>query len=314
MNSGTQQKALVDLLLTNVSNGYFPKEFICEKILPEIQHKNDTGKLGKYGSSHLRIVNTITGGKGKYRQVDGVAYDSTGFSIESHGLSDLVTKKDYRNVTDPFKVEQDKILALATILWLEKEKGLADVLGNTAVLTQNTTLVGSQQYNDKLNSDPVSDFENAQAAVVAGCGEKANTGIMSWEVFNKLKSHPQILDFLGYKFNRPGGLTEQELCEAMGVEKLLIGMARYNSAAEGQAAVLSPVWGKNVIFAVCPDKAGLQQQSLGYTVRLEGEAARKAYKTPVSNPPGSNELICEDEYDQLISNASAAYLIKNAIA
>jgi hypothetical protein len=38
------------------------------------------------------------------------------------------------------------------------------------------------------------------------------------------------------------------------------------------------------------------------------------YKQAAFNPPGSNIVLVEDAYDMLISNALAAYLIKDAVA
>lgn len=310
----TQLKAQIDQLLTNVASKYEPKSYLSEQILPMVPSAQYTGKLGGYGTSHLRIVTSVKGGKGKYRQVDSTVYNNQGFSIEGHGLTDIVTPEDYRNVILPFKAEEDKTLALQTLLYLEKEKGLADTLASTAVLTQNVTLSGTDQYNDKLNSDPVSDFEDARAAVYNGCGEVPNLAVLSWDVWNKLRFHPQILDSLGFKYDRPGGLKEAELASAMGVESILIGTAKYESAKEGQTSSLASVWGKHIVFMVCPAKAQVGQVALGYTVRLDGQAPRKVYKQDLFNPPGAKEILVEDSYDQLISNANAAYLIKNAIA
>lgn len=313
-SSGSQLRAIVDQLLTGVATGYFPQGMIADQILPEVKSKNYTGKIGKFGSSHLRIVSTVVAGKGKYRQIEGVARDSDSFHIKGHGLTDLVTREDYANVIEPFKAESDSVLVLKTLLALEKEKAIADVLGSTSTITQNTTLTGTSQYNDYLSSDPIGDFSTARAAVYDGCGTQPNTAIMSWKVFDKLRFHPSLLVALGYRYDRPGALNEQELCAALSVKKLLIGDAKYNSAAEGQADVLTDVWGKNMLFAVCPDRLDVPQVTLGYTVRLDGSTPQKVYKTPVNNPPESNEILTEDLYDQNLVKVEAAYLIKNAIA
>lgn len=319
MGAGTRQQAFQDKLLTQSLLGYTPKKFISELILPEIQSAQYTGKLGRVGAQHLRIVSTIGGGKGKYHHVDSFVADSLGFDIESHGLEDIVTKRDYRNWNEPFKAEDNRAKALQTLLYLAKEKGLADTLSNTSVITQNTTLVGADQYTDKLNSDPVGDFTLARTTVFDASGEEVNTAIMNYNVKEALRYHPQLLDFLGYKYDRPGGLSEAELQSVLGVQKIFVGTAKYNSAKEGQATSLANVWGNNIIFAVCPDSAslgdmGLGQVALGYTVRLEGSAPRKVYKKSDGiNPPESTEIVVEDEYDQLIAQASAAYLIKDAV-
>jgi len=310
----TQMKGIIDPLLTNASSAYVPKDAIADQLLPGLKFSQYTGKLGGYGKSHLRIESTVIGGKGKYRQVESIARTTTSFEIEGHGLSGLVTKQDYKNVIDPFDAEKDETMGISTILLLEKEKALADALGSTAILTQNTTLSGTSQFNDYTNSDPISKFIAAKKAVRDGCGAVANAVIMDYAVAEYLRAHPQLLDVMGFKFAKPGGLTDQELAKALGVQKVFIPNAMYNSAKEGQTDVLASVWGKNLVFAVIPDSAQKYQISLGYNIRLDDGQPRKVYKQSLFNPPGATEILVEDEYDMLISDATAAYLIKDAIA
>lgn len=310
----TQMKGLIDTLLSDVSSGYQPKGCVADLLFPALKFAQYTGKLGGYGKGHLRIENTVIGGKGKYRQVESITRTTQGFEIEGHGLSGMVTKHDYKNVTDPFDAEKDEVNGLSSILMLEKEYGLASALSNTAVLTQNTTLSGTSQLNDFTNSNPVNVFLAAKQSVRDGCGDVPNLAVMDWSVAETLRYHPQFLDMLGYKFAKPGGLTNEEIAKAIGVQKVLVPDAKYNSAKEGQAAVLTNVWGKHIILAVVPDRSEKWQISLGYNIRLDGSAPRKVYKQSLFNPPGAVEILVEDEYDLLIADASAGYLIKNAIA
>lgn len=310
----SQLKAQVDKLLSNVSSKYVPKGYVCEEILPVIQVKQYSGLLGKYGMSHLRIENSVKGGRGAYRRVETTSSSTTGYNVEGHGLEGLVTKEDYANKELPFDAEKDEVDGLTTSLWLEKEKVLADSLTNTAILTQNTTLSGTAQFSDYDNSDPIAKFSDARAAVLAGCGIMPNVAVMDILVWNKLRFHPQMLDALGFKFARPNGLTYQELAQALGVDQIKIAEARYNSAKEGQTDALAAVWGKHIVFAVVPAAAQMKQVSLGYRVQIQGSMPRKVYKWDVNNPPDSKAILVEDEYDFLLSNALAAYLIKDAIA
>lgn len=307
-------KGIIDPLLTNVSSMYVPDGCIADSLLPAVKFAQYTGKLGGYGKNHLRIENSVIGGKGKYRQVESITRTTSGFTIEGHGLSGLVTKHDYKNVIDPFDAEKDEVTGLSTILMLEKEKGLADSLTDSAVMTQYTTLSGTSQFNDYSNSDPIGKMQVARAAVKAGCGAVANAVIMDYQVAEILRYHPQLLDMLGFKWAKPGGLTNEDLAKAFGVQKVFIPNAMYNSAAEGQTAVLANVWGKHLIFAVIPDSAQKYQISLGYNIRLDDGSPRKVYKQPLFNPPGSTEILVEDEYDMLLADVSAGYLIKDAIA
>lgn len=312
--SATQTNAIVDQLLTQASSAYIPEGYISEALLPSVDVVETTGKLAKYGSNHLRIETTLASGKGKFRRAEPIVRSQSTYDVESHGLEGLVSDRDYRNAQKPYDAERDETIGLSTLVWLSKEKALADALGSTSILTQNTTLSGTSQFNDYANSDPLDDFKTARIAVKNGCGQKANTAVMSWEVAEALAYHPGILDALGFTKNRAGQLSEAELAKAMGVKRLLIADVDYDSADEGQSQSLAPVWGKNVIFCVAPEAARPYQVSLGYQVRLKGIKPRQVTKWAVNNPPRSKSILVEDHYDMFLSNVNAAYLIKDAIA
>lgn len=310
----SQMKAQIDLLLTDASSAYVPEGCIADKLLPGLKSAQYTGKLAGYGNSHLRIENSVIGGKGKYRQVETIVRQTQGFEIEGHGLTGIVTKQDYHNVTDPFDAEKDETMGLSTILMLEKEKGLADALTSTAVLTQNVTLSGTSQLNDYTNSDPIAQIMTGKKAVRDGSGVTVNTMILEYGVAETLRYHPALLDKMGYKFARPGGLTDEELAKCFGVQKVFIPNAMYNSAKEGQTDVLTSVWGKHIVLAHIPDSAQKYQISLGYNIRLDNSQPRKVYKQSLFNPTGATEILVEDEYDLVVTNAKAGFLIANAIA
>jgi len=311
----SQMKAVVEKLLTSVSSAYVPKDYISESILPEVKHPQYTGLLGAFGTQHLRIEQTtLKGGKGQYRRVESHVISTSAFSIDGHGIEDVVTKRDLANYETPFDAKKAVMMGLTTKLWLEKEKALADVLSDSTVITRGTTLSGEAQFSDSLNSNPLSVFNTARESVYDGSGAAPDTAIMDWKTRNKIRFHPQMLDSLGFKDNRPGGLKDAELAEAMDVKRVLIGSAQYESANKGQTSSLSPVWGKNIVFGVFPDKAALEQISGGYMIRLVGGMPRKVYTYEISNPPETTAVLVEDEYDMLITNVGAIYLIKNAIA
>lgn len=310
--TGSQVSAQVNKLLTNVSNKVVPDGFIAEQILPAINVVQTTGLLGGYGTSHLRIETSLTIGKNKVPRVDTRSYTTTGYVVAKHGLSDIIVPEDYDNVEAPFDAESDTTTELMTKLQLEKELGLATTLSDTAIITQNTTLSGTSQLSDYVNSDPLGKFSTARATIYNKTGSVPNKAIMSWGVYDKIRYHPGLLVNLGYNYDRPGGLSAQELARALDVEQIMIGKAVYESAKEGQSSNLQPVWGKHIMFVVAPAAAARSQVSLGY--RIQKKNPRAVYKNAINNPPESTEIIVMDSYQQLISNVNAAYLIKDAIA
>lgn len=312
----SQVKAIVDKLLTQASSRLVPTGFISELVLPPVYVMQKTGKLGTYGNGHLRLESTLGGGRGAFRRVDAVTRSSQTYDVEVHGLEGMVTPDDYANVEEPFNAEEDEMIALTTLLYIKKEYALASAITSTGTITQNTTLAGIDQYNDYANSDPLDDALTAAATIRDAIGLPPNVAMMDWKVYKTLRYHPAFLKQLGYSEARPGGLSGEELARAMDVERVLIANCVYNSAAEGQADVIAPIWGKDIVYAYCPATAAKNQMSLGYRVQLNDQkrSARAVYKYPIHNPPGSTGIIVQDNWDFFLSNVNAAYLIKNAIA
>ena len=309
-----QLSAVQDKLLTNVSNKLVPMGYVSEQLLTPLSSKNTTGKIGSYGNGGLRIENTLMAGGGKAPSVDSVTRSSSTYSVERHGLEGIVTPDDFANVDEPFDARKDETESLTSLLWLSKEKALADTLADTAIVTQNVTLSGSGQYSDFANSDPLGDFITARSTIRNSVGLPPNGCVMDWDVAEVLRYHPAILEALGFKDNRAGSLSDQELASALKVDKLLVAKSVYNSANQGQSDSIAAVWGKHIVFFHAPSSPMKMQKSLGYYITLQGRGSRKAFRSSISNPPESEQIVVVDDYDFFLTDANAAYLLKNAIA
>lgn len=310
----SQLKAQVNKLLSNVSNMLTFEDYVCEKVLPSKDSLQSTGILGAYGKGHLRIVNSLIGGRGEAREAKPIVRDvSNTYLIQSHGLIGYVTEDDYRNVEEPFDAEKDETMGVTTMLMNEKEKALADTLTDSAIVTQTVTLSGTAQWSDYNNSNPINNFKTAHLAVKAGCGRFPNAAIVPAAVARNLMWSPQILENLGYKQNRAGTLSFDEIAKAMGVTKLLVPDCMYNSAVEGQTDVLADIWGKHVVFYYAPETAGKYQISLGYYMKHPG-MSKLVKKFSPEKSIGSTGIIVQDSYSFEIVDANCAYLLKSVIA
>jgi hypothetical protein len=309
----TQIRAIVDKLLTNVSNQLVPEGYISEMILPELSVVQTSGLIGGYSHDHLRLIDTTVGGKGEYPMVDTVVRTSQGYKLKDHALKEILVADDYDNVEKPYDVEEDATIALTTHLWIEKEKGLADTMAS-GTITQGVTLSGTNQWNDYANSKPLENLRDGRKGVRAGCGKKANLAFMDEDVADTLRFHPQLLDSLGFKWARPGGMSDDELAKALKVDQVLVAEVVYNSSIQPAAAVLAPVWGKHFWYAHSPSTASRRQQSLGYRLQKAGQKPRQVFKSYPDEPVNSTKIIVKDQYQQVITNEKCAYRITNAIA
>ena len=312
-----QESAIVDKLLTNASQAIINENMIARDILTPISVVQTTGKIGKYGNAHLRLLANVShAGKGQYPMIDVVQRLSDSYDIEMHGLFDILTRKDYANVEQPFDAELDLAMGLFSVLEIAEEKSLADSLTDTSIITQNTTLSGTSQYNNLTNaaSTPLEDARTAHGTIRDAIGRNANICIMDGKTRDNLSYHSDILDRLGFKDNRAGSLSDEELARALGVEEVLVGEGVYNNAKEGQTDDIQPIWTPAMIYAHRAKTAAKYQKTLGYRVTLVGDEQRVVQKWDETMPRGAKGVSCDDSYDNLLTDVSCAYLIKDTVA
>lgn len=311
-----RNRARVDKLLINISRRRNVEGLIADKVLTSVNVVKDSGLIGKYDKSNLRIEHDIVGGEKEYPRVTASVKSTDRYALEKHGLSGVVTEEDKTNEEQPFDARKDRTMELTDKLRLGKEVALATPLTSTSVLTNNVTLSGTDQFSDYSSSDPLEVFRTARASIFANAGKPSRIpgtfAIVPWDVFDTLSYHPDLMDTLKYTKPKDMGLTDQEMARVLGVNRLLIPWSQYNSAAEGQADSIAAVWGKDIVFGYAPMTGTKRIETLGFNVRKRSDT--RVFVGAMRNPPNAEEILVDVEYDFLITEVGAAYLIKDAIA
>jgi len=310
----SQVKAMVDKYLTNASLGLFQDDsrFVAERVLTPVKVVQDSGLIGQYGKEHLRAVSTQMGGRGKAAYFEPGVVSSTSYYVEEYGLVGTVTAADYRNVEKPFDADMDMNMALMQIMKIGRERALAAIMTSSSYITNYDTLSGTSQWSDYNNSDPLANFKTARNSVLDNAGVLPNKVILPYKVFDALRYHPAILENLGFTRQRAGQMTSAEIASALDVQEVIIPTGVYNSSDRGQTDSLAQIWGNHAVFFYAPNAASLRQQSLGFNVFINKGV--KVYKNPVFNPPGANDILVNQAWDDVITDANCAYLFSNAIA
>jgi len=251
--------------LTNASLAYKNELYIAEKAAPVVQVVRSAGKIYSYGMDNLRIVNTYRAVGGKPNIVETTVSSSDHYSLEDHVLGEFIPEEVLLNQESPINARLDVTEALTDRIYVDKEKAFADVVTSTGVITQNTTLTGTDQWSDYANSDPIADMKTAIATVRSGSGKKPNTFIIAWDVLNTLLFHP---DIQGYFPGAPAitkEMLETSLPRIFGLSKMLIGEAQYNNSNLGGTDTLADIWTKDCVIAYVEDRPTLKSRTLANT-------------------------------------------------
>ena len=314
--SVVRNRARIDKLLVNISRKQKLEGTIADEVLTSVNVVQQSGLIGKYDKSHLRIVHDLVGGETPYPQIVASVKDSDRYSLEKHGLKGVVTEEDKKNEEQPFDARKDKTQDLTDKITLGRELALSTTLTDTGVITKNVTLAGTDQFNDYDNSEPLERFNVARASIYDNTGQiveaKGGFAIVPWNVMNQLKFHPALIENIKHTVNMQQGLSLQQLKASMGVDRIMMPWARYNNSKEGQADVLTPIWGKNIVFGYAPRNGSKRIETLGFDIKRRSNV--RVFVKAIDDPPNADKILVDIEYDFLLTETDAAYLIKDAIA
>lgn len=308
------QNGRVDKQVTNVLLAYTNDDFIVDKILPTVPNlKEESGKIASLNNEHLRIYDSVRSlyDESDHRMEFKISNDKS-YQIEYHDLEAYLPDRLVDQLQEPFDARRDSALSLMQAIMLEREEALAGAMTSTSIVTNNTTLSGTSQFNDYTNSDPAGVFETARTSIQNKTGKEANSVVMSRKVFNTLKRHPFFLNLVrGVSVLSPSMMVEI-IKDYFEVENVLIGKSIYISSKPGQTETKANLWGNHVVFFYRPATASLLTPSFGYNFALAGQNLRVSTRRHTNDLGDMVRL--EYAYQDKILDADAAYLIKDAVA
>jgi hypothetical protein len=309
----TGRQLHIDRPLSKISIGFVPTDFIADQIYPVVPVVERSDKYYIFDRGDwFRVPNTLRATKEKPKRVE-FAVSSESYYANNYALAEEIAWEDRANADAALSLDMSTTEHLTGLLMTDWEKRLASQLTSTSNLGSSTTLSGTDQWSDFVNSDPVGDVTAGMQAIQGSTGKKANLAVMGQEVWNKLKDHPDILDRI--KHTQRGIATPDIVAQVFQVDKLLIGAAIENTGTEGLADSMSYIWGKNVLLAHTPASAGLRTASLGYAFRWK--PAGFGDMTVIRNRDEERRVdILSVEYfqDEKITASELGYLIADTIA
>ena len=304
----TKADVHVDAILTSLSIAYKNESYIGELVFPPMRVVKESDKYFIFGKNHFRLPNTERALGAEANFVNSVALSTGSYSCVEHALADIVPTRT-QNAADGLDPEADTAEAATDIILLRIEKLIAAAAFSTTNFTNYVTLSGTNQWSDFANSDPLANVTTAIHAIGAKTGKKPNLLVMGDQVFEKLKTHPDILDRL--KYTTSAVPTPTILATLFDIDQVLIGTAIENTGVEGQADVMTRIWGKDVgVYIVNPSQG---QKILTAGRLFRHEKYRKVDKW-YDNAKSGTVVRVSDLVDPKVVAADAGYLIKAAVA
>lgn len=299
-----------DKLLSNVSVKYTNTNFIADKVAPVIEVENKTGYYFVYNKENLRkpLSTKRTG----YASTNIVDHDLTQVPygpLTERRLKQGITTDEFMMYSDPLDPRTDAAENVTEKMLLEREIDLVADMSNTSIVTNYSTLSGTGQWSDYVNSDPLVAIQTYVSNMKKIGLLMPNTGVLGQQVWDQLKNHPKVVDRL--KYTSSDSVALDTFARLVGLSQIFLGDSVVNTGLEGLSDSNSFIWGKHFWLMQVASQPGIKKVSAFYHLQLKGARFVDRW---VENDPPIEWVRVNDYYDRKLMAPEAVYGIFNAVA
>lgn len=281
MAQPTQSQVHVDAVLTNISVAYLQNDnaFIGRRVFPIVPVEKQSDKYFTYAKNdwfrdeaQLRADGTASAGS-------GYGISTASYACDVYAIHKDVGDQVRANADAPIDPDAEatvfctqRLMLRMEMDWMSKcfatSKWGTDVTGVASGATTGQTV----HWSNYTSGDPIQDVETGKAKILGTTGFEPNTLVLGYEVFQKVKNHPDIVDRIKYSSTNasPAIASEQALAQLFGVDRVLVSRAVKATNIEGETAAYSFTAGKGALLAYVAPSPGLLTPSAGYTFAWRG--------------------------------------------
>lgn len=296
----------IDRAMSNLSIAYRNDNYIAEQVFPRITVQKKSDYYYIFPKQSWFIDQVQIRAPGARAATADYNLTSGSYVALTYAISKVIPDEVRQNADLPLQPDIEATEFTMDSLLRAQERRVANkVTGSTLWAYAASPAVAWSTDT----SDPLGDIETAVNAVVSATGKMPNTAVMSWDVWRKLRNHPDLLDRI--KYTRPGAKPEVgDLSAWFGFDKVLVGTALYDKAIEGQTASMAYIWGKVFWVGYVPGTAALMTPAAGYVLEWNSRQIKRFRR---------EEEYCDvveasHSVAEVISASDAGALIPSAVA
>lgn len=292
MAQPTSSDVHVDRPLTVISTAYIQSQehFIADKVFPVIPVEKQTDLYFTYTKNDWFRDEAAARAPGTESAGSGYGLSTAQYSCIPYAMHKDVPWQTRQNADAGIDLDRDATEFVTQRLLLRRERVWAANYFATSKWATDITGVSSSpsgaqvyQWSDYTNSTPTVDIDVGKETILTQTGFEANTLVLGYQVFNKLKRHPTVRD--QYKYVNADTITAEMLAKLFELEHVYVAKATYASNNEGETAAYSLVHGKSALLCYSNPKPGLLSPSAGYTFQWTGVSQGAGFQVGIKNFP-----------------------------
>lgn len=302
-----------DERLTAIALGFKNAGFIADQVAPRM----DTGgtatfKWTEYNAEDtFTIPNTLVGRKGVPNKVEFGATQHDD-SVADYGLADDVPYDDVLKAqTHPsYDPEGRAAMKLSELVALDREKRVADVAMNANSYNHSEVISGTDKWTDPA-SKPITQIVDAINTPLV----TPNTLILGKAEAWALRQNPQILKAYHGNTGEDGLVPLDFIRQMFGLERILVGESKYNTARKGQPMSLTQLWSGGAALVYQKPAAQLQDDvTFLLTAEWGGRIAnRKVLEPGELGLRGGVRITVGDSVKEVLISKEAGYFLQGVV-
>lgn len=232
------------------------QKFIGLRVLPPLgvsQEASDFLRV-KIASLLTKLEETERAPKGTYSR-DDYEWDIDNYAVKEHGVEEVVDDATVERYGDVIRAELVAVIRAVNRVLQRLEHDVATAVFDGAVWTGGAlTTALATPWTTAASADPLADIDAAHEKVSLGCGEDANTLVLTKKAFTALIRTTRVESLLKYDASEllialNNGQNQSMVSEIVSglkdllqVERILVGRGFQNTAGRGLPASLARVW------------------------------------------------------------------------
>jgi hypothetical protein len=325
MPQPTSSAVHVDRVLTNISVAYMQAQtdFIAPQVFPIVPVEKQSDLYYVYTKADWFRDEAKKRAPATESAGSGYNVSTTGYNCDVFAIHKDIADQTRANADAPMQPDIEAAEFVTRRLLLRQERQwVADYFTTSVWATDMVGHAGDTSgsnftyWSNYASSDPIEDVETGKATVKVSTGFMPNTLVLGYNVFRRLKHHPDIRD--RYKYTSAESITPALLAKLFEVERVMVAQAVVNTAVEGETAAMSFVYGNHAFLCYTERAPSLMKPSAGYIFAWKGVSGMYGETIGTSkfyiDQLKADRVEGEIAFDDKVVGADLGYFFSGAVA
>ncbi|EAU40164.1 hypothetical protein FP2506_11427 [Fulvimarina pelagi HTCC2506] len=296
--------------------------FIGDKVLPRVPVPAERFSWTEYPiDESFRVVDNRVGRTGRVNRVEFTGEERES-RVEDFGLDGPIPNSDIDAAAKQreaglgnFDPRQRIVIGLEDYNQINREIRVATLVQNPASYPteQKLALSGTDQLSDYDNSDPIGVIKHALNATLVFRPNQVAMGFNTW---NKISSHPKLINAVKGGLTTEGMITKQQFADLFELSRgVHVGAAYMDASRPGQVADLRRVWGDDMVFQHINGSADPMSGTIthAYTAQY-GTKIVGTMEDPDVGLEGGEVIRSGERVKELIVAPGVSFLLQDVVA